>query len=137
MATQDIALEHHPFFFTIGESTISPSVMTPLYVHGFGGSTIGVLCTNSTTQCIYKCRRLQTFERWDFSRLFQKNIFLLVVGHTQLYFLSVLFIIRLSCILKVNNKLKHPAGPMTDKQGFIQAKNCNSLRSAIIISTQK
>ena len=55
-------------------------------------------------------------------RLYQKNIFLSVIGPTQLYFLSVLLIICLSCIFKVNNKLKHPAlltSLRTDNQGFI------------------
>ena len=52
----------------------------------------------------------------DFSK---KNIFLSVVWPTQLYFLSVLPIIGLSCVFKVNNKPKIPAGPRTDNQGFM------------------
>ena len=47
-------------------------------------------------------------------RLFQKNIFLLVVRAAQLYFPPVLLIICLSCIFKVNNKPKYSASLRTD-----------------------
>ena len=42
-----------------------------------------------------------------------------MIGPTQLYCLSVLSIICLSCIFKVNNKPKYPASPRTDNQGSV------------------
>ena len=52
-------------------------------------------------------------------RLFQKYTFLSVMGPTQLYFLSVHWIICLSCIFKVNNKPKYSAGARTDNRDFL------------------
>ena len=50
---------------------------------------------------------------------FPRKYFSVAIGSTQLYFLSVLWIICLSCTFKVNNKQKYPAGPRIDNQGFM------------------
>ena len=63
-------------------------------------------------------------------RLFpKKNIFLSVIGPTQLYLLSVLSITCLSFYtFKVNNKPKYPAGPRTNNHSFMPVlhKICQS-----------
>ena len=43
------------------------------------------------------------------------------MGPTKLFFLSVLSIICLSCIFKVNDKPKYAASPRTDNQDFMLA----------------
>ena len=55
----------------------------------------------------------------EYSRLFQKIIFLSVIGPTHLYFLSVLLINCLSYTFEVSNKLKSPACPRTGNIRFM------------------
>ena len=59
------------------------------------------------------------FAQRTVNRLFQRDIFLPVIGPKQIHFLSIVSIICLSYIFKINNKPKYPASPRTDNQGFL------------------